>query len=143
MAYKYDNQNIFAKILRGEIPNDTVFENEHALAFRDINPQRPHHVLIIPKGKYVSFDHFSKEASNEEIIGYIQSIGKVGIIVDDAPFVAVDFDVENKGLNQIINFRTHVGDEAIARKDNPIRVVRDKETGEPSPYILIRKNLEA
>ena len=55
----------FAKILRGEIPNDTVFENEHALAFRDINPQRPHHVLIIPKGKYVSFDHFSKEASNE------------------------------------------------------------------------------
>jgi len=73
----------------------------------------------------------------------VTPIEKVGIIVDDAPFVAVDFDVENKGLNQIINFRTHVGDEAIARKDNPIRVVRDKETGEPSPYILIRKNLEA
>jgi len=73
----------------------------------------------------------------------VTPIEKVGIIVDDAPFVAVDFDVENIGLNQIINFRTHVGDEAIARKDNPIRVVRDKETGEPSPYILIRKNLEA
>ena len=73
----------------------------------------------------------------------VTPVEKVGIIVDDAPFVAVDFDVENKGLNQIINFRTHVGDEAIARKDNPIRVVRDKETGEPSPYILIRKNLEA
>ena len=73
----------------------------------------------------------------------VTPVEKVGIIVDDAPFVAVDFDVENKGLNQIINFHTHVGDEAIARKDNPIRVVRDKETGEPSPYILIRKNLEA
>ncbi|MDA9926724.1 DUF1285 domain-containing protein [Amylibacter sp.] len=73
----------------------------------------------------------------------VTPVEKVGIIVDDAPFVAIDFDVENKGLNQIINFRTHVGDEAIARKDNPIRVVRDKETGEPSPYILIRKNLEA
>ena len=70
-------------------------------------------------------------------------VEKVGIIVDDAPFLAVDFDVENKGLDQIINFHTHVGDMAIASKANPIRVVRDKDTGEPSPYILIRSNLEA
>ena len=73
----------------------------------------------------------------------VTPVEKVGIIVDDAPFVAVDFDVENKGLNQIINFHTHVGDEAIASEDNPIRVLRDEGTGEPSPYILIRSNLEA
>ena len=77
MAYEYDEENIFAKILRGEIPNDTVLENDHALAFRDINPQRPHHVLVIPKGKFVSFDHFAKEASTVEIVGYIQAIGNV------------------------------------------------------------------
>ena len=100
MAYKYDNQNIFAKILRGEIPNDTVFENEHALAFRDINPQRPHHVLIIPKGKYVSFDHFSKEASNEEIIGYIQSIGKVCDLLD----ISID---RGDGFRMIANSGQH------------------------------------
>ena len=73
----------------------------------------------------------------------VTPVEKVGIIVDDAPFLAVDFDVENKGLDQIINFHTHVGDMAIASKANPIRVVRDKDTGEPSPYILIRSNLEA
>ena len=100
MAYKYDNQNIFAKILRGEIPNDTVFENEHVLAFRDINPQRPHHVLIIPKGKYVSFDHFSKEASNEEIIGYIQSIGKVCDLLD----ISID---RGDGFRMIANSGQH------------------------------------
>ena len=100
MAYKYDNQNIFAKILRGEIPNDTVFENEHALAFRDINPQRPHHVLIIPKGKYVSFDHFYKEASNEEIIGYIQSIGKVCDLLD----ISID---RGDGFRMIANSGQH------------------------------------
>ncbi|MDB9992475.1 HIT domain-containing protein [Amylibacter sp.] len=100
MAYKYDNQNIFAKILRGEIPNDTVYENEHALAFRDINPQRPHHVLIIPKGKYVSFDHFSKEASNEEIIGYIQSIGKVCDLLD----ISID---RGDGFRMIANSGQH------------------------------------
>ena len=100
MAYKYDNQNIFAKILRGEIPNDTVFENEHALAFRDINQQRPHNVLIIPKGKYVSFDHFSKEASNEEIIGYIQSIGKVCDLLD----ISID---RGDGFRMIANSGQH------------------------------------
>ncbi|MDG1216678.1 MAG: DUF1285 domain-containing protein [Amylibacter sp.] len=73
----------------------------------------------------------------------VTPVEKVGIIVDDAPFLAIDFDVKNEGLNQTINFHTHVGDEAIACEDNPIRVLRDEETGEPSPYILIRSNLEA
>ena len=63
MTFDYDDQNIFAKILRGEIPNQTVYENDHALAFNDINPQAPVHVLVIPKGAYVSLDHFARDAS--------------------------------------------------------------------------------
>lgn len=73
----YDDQNIFAKILRGEIPNDTVFEDDHVLAFRDINPQAPTHVLVIPKGPYVSFDDFCETASDAELIAYMRAIGKV------------------------------------------------------------------
>ena len=67
MDYAYDDQNIFAKILRGEIPNQTVYEDEHALAFDDINPQAPVHVLVIPKGPYMSMDHFCRDASGAEI----------------------------------------------------------------------------
>ena len=73
----YDAQNIFAKILRGEIPNRTVYEDEWALAFHDINPQAPVHVLVIPKGAYVSWDDFSARASAEEIAGYVRAIGRV------------------------------------------------------------------
>ncbi len=73
----YDDQNIFAKILRGEIPNRTVYEDEWALAFHDINPQAPLHVLVIPKGAYVSWDDFSAKASAEEIAGFIRAVGHV------------------------------------------------------------------
>ena len=73
----YDDQNIFAKILRGEIPNRTVFEDEWALAFHDINPQAPLHVLVIPKGAYVSWDDFSARASEAEIAGFIRAVGHV------------------------------------------------------------------
>ena len=73
----YDPQNIFAKILRGEIPCKKVYEDEHALAFHDINPQTPLHVLVIPKGPYVSFDDFSEKASEAEIAGWVRAIGKV------------------------------------------------------------------
>jgi hypothetical protein len=73
----------------------------------------------------------------------VTPVEKVGITVDDAPFVAVDFDVEGAGDDQVLTFTTHVDDTAIASPDNPIRVVRDPETGEPSPYVLIRANLEA
>ena len=76
MGYSYDDQNIFAKILRGEIPNDTVLETTHSLAFRDISPQRPVHVLVVPKGPYVNFDHFAAEASEEEIVDYVRAIGE-------------------------------------------------------------------
>ena len=73
-----DDQNIFAKILRGEIPNRTVFEDEWALAFHDIQPQAPHHVLVIPKGAYVSWDDFSARASVAEIAGFVRAVGHVG-----------------------------------------------------------------
>lgn len=73
----YDDQNIFAKILRGEIPNKTVYEDEWALAFHDINPQAPLHVLVIPKGPYVSWDDFSATASPDEIAGFIRAVGRV------------------------------------------------------------------
>ncbi|NCU21562.1 HIT domain-containing protein, partial [Candidatus Falkowbacteria bacterium] len=63
MAYVYDDTNIFARILRGEIPNQTVLETVHTLAFRDIRPQAPHHVLVIPKGPYVTLDHFAEAAT--------------------------------------------------------------------------------
>ena len=73
----YDDQNVFAKILRGEIPNRTVFEDEWALAFHDINPQAPTHVLVIPKGPYVSWDDFSARAAAEEIAGFVRAVGHV------------------------------------------------------------------
>jgi len=73
----YDDQNIFAKILRGEIPNKTVYEDDFALAFHDINPQAPHHILVIPKGAYVSWDDFSAKAPEAEIAGFIRAVGKV------------------------------------------------------------------
>lgn len=77
MAFDYDDQNIFARILRGEIPNDTVAENDHALAFRDITPQAPHHVLVIPKGKYISFEDFSANASADEITALMRLCAEV------------------------------------------------------------------
>ncbi len=77
MAYDYDDQNIFAKILRGEIPSMTVEETEHTLAFKDIAPQAPHHVIVIPKGRYVNADHFAAEASNDEVADFWRALGRV------------------------------------------------------------------
>jgi diadenosine tetraphosphate (Ap4A) HIT family hydrolase len=73
----YDANNIFAKILRGEIPASKVYEDDFALAFHDINPQAPQHILVIPKGPYVSWDDFSASASDGEIAGFVRAVGKV------------------------------------------------------------------
>jgi histidine triad (HIT) family protein len=73
----YDETNIFARILRGEIPSRPVYEDEHAFAFHDINPQAPVHVLVIPRGAYVSWDDFSERGSAEEIAGFVRAIGHV------------------------------------------------------------------
>ena len=73
----YDEGNVFAKILRGELPCRKVYEDEHALAFHDINPLAPVHILVIPKGAYVSWDDFSERASDAEIVGFTRAVGKV------------------------------------------------------------------
>jgi len=78
----YDPDNIFAKILRGEITANIVYEDEHALAFYDINPQAPIHVLVIPKGAYVSMDDFTATASAEEIAGFFRAVGEVARKLD-------------------------------------------------------------
>jgi diadenosine tetraphosphate (Ap4A) HIT family hydrolase len=73
----YDESNIFARILRGEITSKTVYEDEFALAFHDINPLAPAHILVIPKGPYVSWDDFSAKASDEEIAGFVRAVGTI------------------------------------------------------------------
>lgn len=73
----YDDQNIFAKILRDEIPSKRVYEDDFAIAFHDINPQAPTHLLVIPKGAYVSWDDFSARAPDTEIAGFIRAVGAV------------------------------------------------------------------
>jgi diadenosine tetraphosphate (Ap4A) HIT family hydrolase len=73
----YDDNNIFAKILRGELPCRKVYEDDHALAFHDIHPLAPIHILVIPKGPYVSWDDFSAKASDAEIAGFVRAIGKI------------------------------------------------------------------
>ena len=76
-AEPYDDDNIFAKILRGEIPCAKVYEDEHVLAFNDINPLSPRHILVIPKGRYVSWDDFSAKASDDEIAALVRAAGKI------------------------------------------------------------------
>ena len=73
----YDDSNIFARILRGEIPCNRVYEDDSALAFHDINPQAPTHILVIPKGAYVSWDDFSARANDAEIAGFVRAVGAV------------------------------------------------------------------
>jgi histidine triad (HIT) family protein len=77
MAYAYDDSNVFAKILRGEIPNKTVAETEHCLAFHDIRPQAPIHVLVIPKAAYVTADHFYASASDAEILDFTRLVARL------------------------------------------------------------------
>ncbi len=100
--------------------------------------------LGTPIGRFELVKLFSSILKREDGKYFLVTpVEKVGITVEDAPFVAVDFDATGEGESQELSFITHVGDEAVAGADHPIRVVRDPETGEPSPYILIRSDLEA
>ena len=91
----YDQENVFAKILRGEIPNDTVYEDEHVLAFHDINPQAPVHVLVIPKGPYSTMTSFAALANEEEQAAFIRAIGEVAKITGiDGAGLDADFGIE-------------------------------------------------
>jgi histidine triad (HIT) family protein len=73
----YDDSNIFARILRGELPCRKAYEDGHALAFHDINPLAPVHILVIPKGAYVSWDDFSERGTEEELAGFVRAVGHV------------------------------------------------------------------
>jgi histidine triad (HIT) family protein len=100
MAWTYDTTNIFARILRGEIPNKTVLETAHTLAFHDIRPQTPVHVLVIPKGSYVDFGHFAAEASAEEMVDFHRTCAKV------LAMVGVATDAGGAGYRTISNAGT-------------------------------------
>ncbi|MFL6720976.1 MAG: histidine triad nucleotide-binding protein [Sphingomonas sp.] len=105
----YDDANIFARMLRGEIPANRVYEDEYALAFPDINPQAPTHILVIPKGAYVSWDDFSAKASAEEIAGFVRAVGR---IARDAGLVESGYRLlANSGLNslqQVPHLHVHI-----------------------------------
>lgn len=97
MALSYDDNNIFARILRGEIPCNKVAENDHALAFRDIAPKAPVHVLVIPKGRYVSYDDFAANASDAEVVGFTRLCAQV------CTAEGVALDGGNQGFRAIAN----------------------------------------
>ena len=112
MSYSYDDQNIFAKILRGEIPNNTVLETEHTLAFQDIHPQAPHHVLVIPKGAYVTADHFANEASGAEIEDFWRSFGRIcsefGVSPDQGEGYRIISNAGPHGVQDVPHFHLHI-----------------------------------
>lgn len=113
MAFAYDDDNIFARILRREIPNDTVAENDHALAFRDIAPKTPTHVLVIPKGRYVSFDDFAANASADEIAGFMRLCAEViekegvGLEAGNPGFRAIT-NAGSHGVQEVPHFHLHL-----------------------------------
>lgn len=108
MQFAYDDQNIFAKILRGEIPNRTVYENDHALAFHDIAPQAPVHVLVVPKGPYMSLDHFARDASAAEQAGFMQAVAQVCALMDlQGGFRAVA-NTRQDGVQEVPHYHLHI-----------------------------------
>ena len=118
----YDDSNIFARILRGEIPNDTVAENDHALAFRDIAPKAPSHVLVIPKGRYISMDDFSATASDAEIAAFTRAVGQVardaGVVEDGYRILA---NHGRDGHQEVAHFHVHVfGGKNLGRMIKPV-----------------------
>jgi histidine triad (HIT) family protein len=112
MSYAYDDQNIFARILRGEIPNKTVLETDHTLAFHDIAPSAPVHVLVIPKGRYVTFDHFCAVATDAELVDFHRTAARVCAMMGIAPdagdgFRAITNAGEN-GLQEVPHYHLHI-----------------------------------
>ena len=97
----YDDQNIFAKILRGEIPCDKVYEDDHVLAFRDIAPQAPVHILVIPKGAYLSIDDFGVNGSAEEVAAFYNAVARI----------AEQEGLTENGFRSIANTGDHGGQE--------------------------------
>lgn len=105
----YDDSNVFAKILRGELPCKKVYENDHALAFHDINPLMPVHVLVIPKGAYVTLDDFTDSGSPEALAGFMQAVGEtaklLGVCEDGYRIVANNGEHANQ---EVPHFHVHI-----------------------------------
>ncbi len=97
----YDDQNIFAKLLRGEIPSNRVYEDEWAVAFHDIHPQAPVHVLVVPRGRYVSLADFTRDAPDAEVTGFFRAVGTV----------ARELGLEEPGYRILANTGVHGGQE--------------------------------
>lgn len=126
MTHHYDPQNIFARILRGEIPNKTVLETDHTLAFHDIHPQAPHHVLVIPKGAYVTFDHFAAEATDAEIADFhrvaAQVCAMIGVSLESggAGYRAIT-NAGVDGAQEVPHYHLHIlGGRPLGRMLQPV-----------------------
>ena len=116
----YDKNNIFAKIIRGEIPCEKVYENDYVLAFHDINPQKKIHALVIPKGKYVDLDDFSDKASPEEIVGLIKGINivakKLGISASNGKGYRALANISDYGGQEVPHLHFHLfGGEKVGK----------------------------
>ena len=124
MAYAYDDQNVFARILRGEIPSKTVLETDHTLAFHDIRGQAPVHVLVIPKGPYVTWDHFAAEASDAEIADFARVVGRLCAELGVAPDAGGGYRlIANAGANggqEVPHMHVHIlGGRGLGRMLQP------------------------
>ena len=116
----YDDNNIFAKILRNEIPCNKIYEDEFVLSFHDINPQKKIHALVIPKGKYVDLDHFSQKASPEEMVGLLKGINivakKLNISVDTGKGYRALSNISEDGGQEVPHLHFHLfGGEKIGK----------------------------
>jgi histidine triad (HIT) family protein len=119
--YDYDDGNIFARILRGEIPNDAVAETEFSLAFNDIRPQAPVHVLVIPKGRYVCHDHFAADASDEEVLDFMRLSARIirdkGLVEGGYRMIA---NAGEAGVQEVPHYHLHIlGGRELGRMLNP------------------------
>ena len=116
----YDENNIFAKILKGEIPCNKIYEDEYVLSFHDINPQKKIHALVIPKGKYIDLDDFSENASNDEIVGLIKGIHivakKLGMSVNTGKGYRALANINEYGGQEVPHLHFHLfGGERVGR----------------------------
>lgn len=120
----YDDSNIFARILRGEIPNKTVLETQHTLAFEDIRPQAPVHVLVIPKGAYVSYDDFAANAEDAEILDFTRAVAQLtrqmGVDLDAGHGFRAIANAGEHGLQEVPHFHLHIlGGRPMGRMVDP------------------------
>lgn len=122
MPWTYDPQNIFARILRGEIPNKTVLETDHTLVFHDIAPHAPVHVLAVPKGAYVNLDHFAAEASAAEIVDFHRAVAKViaDLGLSGADGYRAITNAGRHGMQEVPHYHLHIlGGRVLGRLVDP------------------------